>query len=118
MKGFRNEAAGGPIPYAHLLGLFHRVCKLLFYRIKPIFVFDGPPPALKRQTLARRRLGKAKAKGKADAARTKIIQNFIRGQIAARKVQTQTQTLNKVTTTFEQLVKTSKDLFVTSTSGS
>lgn len=39
------------LPNAHLLGLFHRLCKLLFYRIKPIFVFDGGIPALKRQTM-------------------------------------------------------------------
>merc|ERR1719502_1498864 len=36
---------------AHLLGFFRRICKLLYLKIKPVFVFDGPPPVLKRQTL-------------------------------------------------------------------
>ena len=39
---------------AHLLLLFHRVCKLLYYQIKPVFVFDGPSPSLKLRTLVRK----------------------------------------------------------------
>lgn len=50
VKGFQ-DSKGGTIPYAHILGLFHRLCKLLFYRIKPIFVFDGGIPDLKQETI-------------------------------------------------------------------
>ena len=31
VKGFRDKS-GNAVPHAHLLGLYHRVCKLLFYR--------------------------------------------------------------------------------------
>jgi len=48
VKGFKNN------PNAHLHVLFIRLCKLLTYRIKPIFVFDGGAPAIKKQTLANR----------------------------------------------------------------
>lgn len=51
MKGM-HDAHGAPVSVAHLLVLFHRLCKLLFYKIKPVFVFDGGVPALKRQTMA------------------------------------------------------------------
>ncbi len=53
------------MPNAHLLGTFHRLCRLLFHRIRPIMVFDGGAPEIKRQTLqarARRRMEEADAK--------------------------------------------------------
>lgn len=50
VKGFQ-DSNGATLPHAHLLGLFHRLCKLMYYRIKPVFVFDGGVPALKRDTI-------------------------------------------------------------------
>ena len=50
IHGMRDEQ-GNVAPNAHLLVLFHRICKLLFYRIKPVFVFDGGVPQLKKQTM-------------------------------------------------------------------
>lgn len=50
VKGSRDRH-GNPIQNAHLLILFHRLCKMLFFRIRPVFVFDGEAPLLKRQTL-------------------------------------------------------------------
>lgn len=50
VKGFQ-DAKGGILPNAHLLGIYHRLCKLLYYRIKPVFVFDGGVPVLKRDTI-------------------------------------------------------------------
>jgi len=49
-KGLRDRH-GNPLPNAHLVGMFRRICKLLFYHVKPIFVFDGGAPMLKRQAL-------------------------------------------------------------------
>lgn len=42
-------AAGGPRNYLAIF--FRRLCKLLFFGIKPVFVFDGETPALKRSTM-------------------------------------------------------------------
>lgn len=72
---------GNPLPNAHLLGVFYRVCKLLSYGIKPIFVFDGGVPILKRQTLAGRRKHKLEAIDKSEVARQKLLSNFIRQQL-------------------------------------
>lgn len=53
LKAMR-DAEGNVRPDAHLLGFLRRITKLLFVGIRPVFVFDGPAPALKRRTLASR----------------------------------------------------------------
>eukprot|EP00095_Tigriopus_kingsejongensis_P003704 maker-scaffold382_size189932-snap-gene-0.25 protein:Tk03704 transcript:maker-scaffold382_size189932-snap-gene-0.25-mRNA-1 annotation:"dna repair protein complementing xp-g cells-like protein" len=95
VKGFRDKS-GNVLPHAHVLGLFHRVCKLLFYRIKPVFVFDGPPPQLKRDTLFRRRQRKSRASRQSDASRAKLIDNFLRSQVVAQQLQRQSQVVDRV----------------------
>ncbi|XP_059081318.1 DNA excision repair protein ERCC-5 homolog isoform X2 [Tigriopus californicus] len=95
VKGFR-DASGQALPHAHVLGLFHRICKLLFYRIKPVFVFDGPAPALKRDTLFRRRQRKSRASQKSDAARAKLIDNYLRSQVVAQQLERQSQMVDRI----------------------
>lgn len=46
---------GNFIKNGHLLGFFRRICRLMFNRIRPVFVFDGATPTLKRMTVAARR---------------------------------------------------------------
>lgn len=50
IQGYQDRF-GNPKPNAHLIGLFHRICKLLYYKIKPVFVFDGGVPMLKKDTI-------------------------------------------------------------------
>ncbi|KAF7374804.1 hypothetical protein MSAN_00366100 [Mycena sanguinolenta] len=52
---------GKALSNAHVLGFLRRIAKLLFYGIKPVFVFDGGAPALKRNTLNERRHKKSGA---------------------------------------------------------
>ena len=46
-----RDKEGRGLVNAHVLGFLRRICKLLFYGIKPVFVFDGGAPALKRVTI-------------------------------------------------------------------
>eukprot|EP00892_Ulva_mutabilis_P010526 jgi/Ulvmu1/7846/UM004_0076.1 len=50
-----RDAEGNFIRNGHLMGFFRRICRLLFNRIRPVFVFDGATPALKRLTVVARR---------------------------------------------------------------
>ncbi|NXI41996.1 ERCC5 protein, partial [Galbula dea] len=80
IKGARDRG-GGSIRNAHLLTLFRRLCKLLFFRIRPVFVFDGEAPLLKRQTLARRRQRKEIAISDSRKTTEKLLKTFLKRQI-------------------------------------
>lgn len=48
-----RDREGKALVNAHVLGFLRRISKLLFYGIKPVFVFDGGAPVLKRNTIVR-----------------------------------------------------------------
>ncbi|KAL0255119.1 DNA repair protein rad2 [Diplodia seriata] len=54
LKAVRDKE-GHALRNSHVVGFFRRICKLLFVGIRPVFVFDGGAPPLKRQTIAARR---------------------------------------------------------------
>ncbi|KAL3475187.1 hypothetical protein BJX99DRAFT_230148 [Aspergillus californicus] len=54
LKAVRDKE-GNALRNSHIVGFFRRICKLLYYGIKPVFVFDGGAPILKRQTIAGRK---------------------------------------------------------------
>lgn len=67
LKAVRDKE-GNALRNSHVVGFFRRICKLLYFGIQPVFVFDGGAPLLKRETVrarARRREGRRE-----DAART------------------------------------------------
>jgi DNA excision repair protein ERCC-5 len=63
-----RDSDGNALHNSHIVGFFRRICKLLFHGIRPVFVFDGGAPALKRQTIAGRK--KRREERKEDAAQT------------------------------------------------
>lgn len=77
LKAVRDKD-GNALRNSHVVGFFRRICKLLFHGIKPVFVFDGGAPVLKRQTILGR---KSRREGRReDASRTA-------GRILALQVQ-------------------------------
>jgi DNA excision repair protein ERCC-5 len=67
LKAVRDKE-GNALRNSHVVGFFRRICKLLFFGIKPVFVFDGDAPALKRATIAARK--KRREGRREDAVRT------------------------------------------------
>lgn len=84
LQGYQDRR-GDSVPNAHLLGLFNRICKLLYFKIKPVFVFDGGVPMLKRNTIASRRKQKSIAVSKAQKLKNDLISNLIK-QVAVKDV--------------------------------
>ncbi|KAL2310729.1 hypothetical protein Nmel_002396 [Mimus melanotis] len=80
IKGARDRG-GISVRNAHLLTLFHRLCKLLFFRIRPVFVFDGEAPLLKRQTLAKRRQRKEIAINDSRKTAEKLLKTLLKKHV-------------------------------------
>ncbi|CAL1294661.1 unnamed protein product [Larinioides sclopetarius] len=76
LKGYR-DSQGGSVANAHLLSLFSRLCKLLFYKIRPIIVFDGGFPELKKQTIINRNQRRAAVKQSSRDIGLKILTNYL-----------------------------------------
>lgn len=53
LKAMRDEE-GESLAHAHIIGFLRRICKLLFFGIRPVFVFDGGVPLLKKSTIEKR----------------------------------------------------------------
>ncbi|XP_065035230.1 DNA repair protein UVH3-like isoform X2 [Musa acuminata AAA Group] len=79
MKAMRDDK-GEMVRNAHLLGFFRRICKLLFLRTKPVFVFDGATPALKRRTVAARRRHRDSARAKIRKTAEKLLLNHLKAK--------------------------------------
>ncbi|XP_057437283.1 DNA repair protein UVH3 isoform X2 [Lotus japonicus] len=77
IKAMRDEK-GEMVRNAHLLGFFRRICKLLFLRTKPVFVFDGGTPALKRRTVIARRRQRENAQAKVRKTAEKLLLNHLK----------------------------------------
>ncbi|MBE3045263.1 hypothetical protein IMZ48_22470, partial [Candidatus Bathyarchaeota archaeon] len=67
LKAVRDKE-GNALRNSHVVGFFRRICKLLWFGILPVFVFDGGAPALKRQTINSR--NKRREGRREDAVRT------------------------------------------------
>jgi 5'-3' exonuclease len=54
IKAMRDDE-GKMIRNAHLIGTLRRILKLLYHKIRPVFVFDGKTPQLKERVMQARR---------------------------------------------------------------
>ncbi|KAA0152851.1 hypothetical protein FNF31_06548 [Cafeteria roenbergensis] len=83
VKAMRDDE-GMMLKNAHVVGTFRRICKLMFHRIRPVFVFDGGTPALKRKTVLLRRQRRQDSAQATERAAQRLLLNHIR-QAALRR---------------------------------
>lgn len=95
-----RDKEGRALVNAHVLGFLRRITKLLFYGIKPVFVFDGGAPALKRNTLNERK----KKKSGAALSHAKIAERLLAAQMR-REALTHAQYVSLGLLQFGELMK-------------
>jgi DNA excision repair protein ERCC-5 len=79
LKAMRDDD-GNMIRNAHLIGMIRRILKLLFHRIRPVFVFDGATPALKLKTVRARRSLREKQENSKRVTAQKIFLSQLKQQ--------------------------------------
>lgn len=71
---------------AHLIGFFRRICKLLHYGIKPIFIFDGEVCELKKNTIMERKKRKeGNRESSKDVARRILAMQLLKKNMKKKK---------------------------------
>lgn len=76
MHALENSNAAND--YMVIDGFLKRICKLLYFGVKPVFVFDGATPSLKKKTLMMRRKLRHKAQINYGKAAEKLLHNIVR----------------------------------------
>jgi DNA excision repair protein ERCC-5 len=68
-----RDSKGDVLQGGHLIGFLRRICKLLFYGIKPVFVFDGGVPELKLRTIQARKQRRSDARDSVQKTAEKML---------------------------------------------
>ncbi|KAG7834766.1 hypothetical protein KL919_002372 [Ogataea angusta] len=68
-----RDVQGNQLINSHIVGFFRRICKLLYFGIKPVFVFDGGAPLLKKQTISKRREKREGSKETAEQVARRLL---------------------------------------------
>ncbi|GAA93747.1 uncharacterized protein L969DRAFT_92334 [Mixia osmundae IAM 14324] len=82
-----RDKEGRALDNAHILGFLRRICKLLYYGIKPVFVFDGGAPVIKRIAVSER---KRRKRGGADSL-AKTAEKLLSAQLRKAAVEEATR---------------------------
>ncbi|GAA5858486.1 hypothetical protein JCM8547_007328 [Rhodosporidiobolus lusitaniae] len=85
----RDKKTGDTLQGAHIMGTFRRITKLMFHGIKPVFVFDGDAPMLKKRTIEKRKRRKAGAGRDLAKTAAQLLAAQLRGTLAEKEINKQ-----------------------------
>ncbi|KAG7749770.1 hypothetical protein KL912_001771 [Ogataea haglerorum] len=80
-----RDAQGNQLINSHIVGFFRRICKLLYFGIKPVFVFDGGAPLLKRQTISKRREKREGSKETAEQVARRLLAKQLQNRAEGKR---------------------------------
>ena len=72
------DSVPAPTEFHVIDGFLRRICKLLYFGIKPVFVFDGSTPSIKKKTLMMRRKLRHKQQVNYGKAAEKLLHNIVK----------------------------------------
>ncbi len=78
-----RDKKGGLVRQAHLKAMLSRLCRLLQHGIRPIFVFDGAAPQIKKIALSLRRSRRQQATASYQTLQRKLLQAELKRQLLA-----------------------------------
>lgn len=82
----QQDKETGHVPAAvHLIGFFRRLCRLRYHNIKPVVVFDGPMPEIKRWELQLRRRRRETFAKLGDAAVQRMARRMLEQNLLSSK---------------------------------
>jgi DNA excision repair protein ERCC-5 len=95
VKAMRDEE-GNMTPQAHILGTLRRILKLLYHRIRPVFIFDGQTPLIKKNTTNLRR----KFRDTGDQDKKALARKILLSQLRQRALRTDMGDTGAISSTF------------------
>lgn len=81
LKAMRDPETGSVKAAAHLIGFFRRLAKLRFHGIRPVLVFDGETPEIKRREIQRRRKQREQFASTGQAAMQRLAKRLLLEQL-------------------------------------
>lgn len=112
-----RDSEGNQLKNSHIVGFFRRICKLLYFGIKPVFVFDGGVPALKKQTIKKRKEKRESNKETIQQTAQKILsrqlQDFADGKVLQNRSSEKNSASSKKTTSTRREIPTDQLYFNT-----
>lgn len=87
LKAMRDPDTGRVQNAAHLIGFLRRLCRLRFHGIRPVVVFDGPTPEIKKRETARRRARREQFAKLDDAGVQKMARRLLAQNLQEQKIQ-------------------------------
>ena len=88
MNGGRNNFS--------IVNIFPRICKLLYFGVKPVFVFDGKAPLIKQRTIEERNERKRVHVEKRQIASQKLLQNYLKKKVLGSAIKSKDKSVKVV----------------------